>query len=79
MEIFDVKYNGQTVQARLRSNGSVYIRLPERDGGNGSHYIESIEKELDNQKITLIFHAKPGTVELNQYKNRFDLVHKTEF
>lgn len=38
-----------------------------------------IEKELDNQKITLIFHAKSGTVELNQYKNRFDLVHKAEF
>ena len=38
-----------------------------------------IEKELDNQKITLIFHAKAGTVELPMYKNRFDLVHKTEF
>ena len=45
MEIFDVKYKGQTVQARLRNNGSVYIRLPERDGGNDSYYIESIEKE----------------------------------
>ena len=48
----------------------------ETDDENG---LIIIEKELDNQKITLIFHAKPENVELNQYKNRFDLVHKTEF
>lgn len=65
MEIFDVKYKGQTVKAKLRNNGSVYIRLPERDGGNGSHYIESIEKEsrgwrfssFNSEDIDYLFHV----------------------
>ena len=38
-----------------------------------------ITKELNNEKMNLIIHAKKGTVELSEYKEKFDLIHQNNF